>query len=179
MSLSLQEQLLKAKLVSEKQAKEMKKQQRKEKKQKPKGQVETNEVKLRAQQNISDKAKRAKLLNQEKNALADKKAILAQIKQLIELNKITCPGGEIAHQFVVENNIKKIFVDNLLQTRIIKGLIAIVKHDSSYAMVPSAVAEKIAQRDESLIVVQNEVSTSEDDDDDPYADYQIPDDLTW
>jgi hypothetical protein len=54
----------------------------------------------------------------------------------------------------------------------------IVKHSEKYALVPAIVADKIAQRDSESIVfraVKNVASSV----DDPYADYQIPDDLDW
>ncbi len=177
MSLSLQEQLLKAKLVSEKQVKETQKQQRKKKKQ-AKGQKEVDELKLSAQQALLEKAEKAKLLNQQKNAAAEKKALQAQIKQLIELNKINCHDGELAYQFVDDKNIKKILVNEPLQTQLTKGIIAIAKNGNTYAMVPKVIAEKISQRDSSVVIVQN-TSDQHEDDDDPYADYKIPDDLTW
>jgi uncharacterized protein YaiL (DUF2058 family) len=44
--------------------------------------------------------------------------------------------------------------------------------------VPAVVADKIKQRDESVVLSQQAVNTDIDEDD-PYADYQIPDDLMW
>jgi uncharacterized protein YaiL (DUF2058 family) len=63
-----------------------------------------------------------------------------------------------------------------------KGQIAIVKLGELYELVPTAVAEKIKQRDEGLVVMLSEntsVSTDQVDEDDPYADFKIPDDLMW
>ena len=47
--------------------------------------------------------------------------------------------------------------------------------------MPKAVAEKIAQRDAKLILVHNTGSTAANAvaEEDPYADYKIPDDLMW
>ena len=66
-----------------------------------------------------------------------------------------------------------------LQKELIKGQIAIAKLGESYELVPAPVAQKIQQRDESLIVLLNTKSTDAIEEDDPYADYQIPDDLMW
>jgi len=41
------------------------------------------------------------------------------------------------------------------------------------------VAEKIAERDSSSVIRNDNVSDSEVSADDPYADYEIPDDLIW
>ncbi len=46
--------------------------------------------------------------------------------------------------------------------------------------MPAGVAEKIRQRDESVILLLNTRSAAEQvEEDDPYADFQIPDDLMW
>ena len=45
-------------------------------------------------------------------------------------------------------------------------------------MIPSIVAEKIMQRDAACIVSQSS-NRQENEEDDPYADYQVPDDLMW
>ena len=51
--------------------------------------------------------------------------------------------------------------------------------DSEYAIIPAVVADKIAQRDESYIVLNSALSEDVQDEDDPYADFKIPDDLMW
>ncbi|EKZ6239024.1 DUF2058 family protein, partial [Klebsiella pneumoniae] len=48
-----------------------------------------------------------------------------------------------------------------------------------YAIIPAVVAEKIAQRDASSIVLHSALSQDEQDEDDPYADFKVPDDLMW
>lgn len=176
---SLQEQLLKAGVVDEKKAKQIKKEQRKKAKQTPKGQTIKDEAKELAKQVLLEKAQRNRELNLEQQKLVEKKAIAAQIKQLIETNRIDRRDGDIAYQFTDGKKIKKLFVTALLQNQLSRGLIAIVKLADGYELVPSAVAEKIAQRDDSLILLQNQPGAEEVDEDDPYADYQIPDDLMW
>ena len=59
-----------------------------------------------------------------------------------------------------------------------RGQLAIVRLDQGYELVPAKVAEKISQRDPQCVVVLNEART-ELDEEDPYADFQIPDDLMW
>ncbi|MDQ9338253.1 DUF2058 family protein, partial [Escherichia coli] len=41
----------------------------------------------------------------------------------------------------------------------------------------ASVADKIAQRDASSIVLHSALSAEEQDEDDPYADFKVPDDL--
>ncbi|MFG3825821.1 DUF2058 family protein, partial [Escherichia coli] len=51
--------------------------------------------------------------------------------------------------------------------------------ENEYAIIPASVADKIAQRDASFIVLNSALSQEEQDEDDPYADFKIPDDLMW
>ncbi|MEL7287591.1 MAG: DUF2058 family protein, partial [Pseudomonadota bacterium] len=44
---------------------------------------------------------------------------------------------------------------------------------------PRPVANKIAQRDESVIIEQKETESDIPAEDDPYADFVVPDDLMW
>ena len=66
-----------------------------------------------------------------------------------------------------------------VQEQIIRGVLAVVKLGEGYELVPRIVADKIAQRDEHAVVVANTKSGQQVDEDDPYKDYVIPDDLMW
>ena len=176
---SLQDQLLKAGVVDKKKAKEIKKEQRKQAKQQPKGHAQVDEAKEQAKLALEKKSEHDRQMNKELQAQAEKKAIQAQIIQLINVNKINRSGGEIAYQFTDQKKIKKLYVTGDLQQQLIKGQIAIVLLGESYELVPAPVAEKIQQRNEAAIVLLNQKDSQEIDEDDPYADYQIPDDLMW
>jgi uncharacterized protein YaiL (DUF2058 family) len=176
---SLQDQLLKAGIVDKKKAKEIQKEQRKQAKQQPKGSERIDETKEQARKALVEKSQRDRQANKTLQAEADKKAVKAQIIQLINVNKIGRAGGEIAYQFSDGKKIKKLFVTQSLQNELIKGQIAIAKLGESYELVPAPVAQKIQQRDESLIVLLNTKAADAVTEDDPYADYQIPDDLMW
>ena len=183
MALSLQEQLLKAGLTDKKKVNQVKHEKHKKVKLKQKHKIEdTNELKLAAEQAKQEKQARDRQLNLEAKALAEKKAIAAQIKQLIELNLQPKGKGDIACNFTHNNIIKRIYVDQKTQNRISQGKLAIVVLGSSYEIVPMPVADKISQRDEASVVYradaieQSQATTEEDD---WYAEYQIPDDMTW
>ena len=109
----------------------------------------------------------------------------AQVKQLIEMNRVMPGRGDISFNFTDGSIIKKITVDKLTQTQLINGRLAIARlatqsnGDSEYAIIPAIVAEKIAQRDASSIVLHSALSQEVQDEDDPYADFKIPDDLMW
>ncbi len=175
---SLQEQLLKAGIVDQKKAKKIQQEKRKASKSAPKGHAPVDENKERAQRALAEKAERDRELNRQQQAANEKKAIRAQIVQLIRMNRVE-RGGEIPYQFSDGRKIKKIFVTPKLQDELTRGQLAIARLDGSYELLPAAAARKIMQRDADAIVLLNEKSPAAVDEDDPYAAYQIPDDLMW
>lgn len=176
---SLQDQLLKAGIVDKKKVKDIKKEQRKQAKQQPKGHAQVDEAKEQARLALQQRSEQDRKMNKELQAQAEKKEIQAQVIQLIKTNKISRGSGEIAYQFTDEKKIKKLYVTGELQEQLIKGQIAIARLGESYELVPAPVAEKIQQRNEAAIVLLNQKDSQQIDEDDPYADYQIPDDLMW
>ncbi|MEP0001548.1 DUF2058 family protein, partial [Marinobacter sp.] len=111
---SLQDQLLKAGLADEKKAKAIRNEKHKKRKQQPKGAVEVNEAEIRARQAREEKAERDRQLNLERQKQAEKKAIQAQIRQLVETNRLDRSRGETSYQFVHDKKIKKLFVDDTM-----------------------------------------------------------------
>lgn len=179
--MSLRDQLLKSGLANQKQAKKAEKEVSKQKYQEAKGNAQADdEVKRLAEQARLEQAERSRELNRQQREQAEAKAIQAQIRQLIEMNKISTAGAEIAYQFADHNKVKSIYVTPKLQDQLIHGVIAIVREGESYALIPKQVSEKIAQRDPSHIVLLNtKTPSSIAEEEDPYAAYQVPDDLMW
>lgn len=181
---SLQDQLLKAGLVDKNRAKKANKDKQKQTNFARKtGRITVNEAKVSAQQKQVRKAERDRELNLKKQIASNQKAIAAQIIQLIEINKLDRDQGEIPYSFVYENKVKNIVVTESLKNQLTQGRLAIVtllvNKDRKFEIVPAPVAEKIAQRDTECVVQLNEKVNTEENEDDLYADYQIPDDLTW
>lgn len=179
MMASLQEQLLKAGIVDKKKAKQVEQEKRKKAKQGKKGQPQTDEAKELAKKALAEKSARDRELNRQKEKAAEKKAIAAQIKQLIEVNRIDRSHGDSSYQFTDGKKIKKIYVSEKQHQLLSKGSIAIVRLDDRYELVASGVADKIKQRDETIVLVQNQVTDDTTSEDDYYADFKIPDDLMW
>lgn len=176
---SLQEQLLKAGLVDEQQARAAKKAKHKQRKQGRGGQNEAvEENQLRARKVLADKARRDRELNRRQKEQAERKAIRAQIRQLIEVNRQPRDDGELAYNFQDNNKVKRLFVTEDQQKQLSCGLVAIVKLNGHYEVVPVTVAEKIHILDGRCVVVCNAGQQS-DDKEDPYSAYKVPDDLIW
>lgn len=176
---SLQDQLLKTGLADEKKAKAIRNEKHKKRKQQPKGTVEVNEAEIRARQAREEKAERDRQLNLERQKEAEKKAIKAQIRQLVETNRLDRSRGETSYQFVHDKKIKKLFVDDTMVDQLSRGRLAIVFVNDAYEIVAEGVARKIMERDESAVVVLHDRKSDDQGDDDPYAGYEIPDDLMW
>lgn len=179
MSLSLRDQLLKVGLVNEKQAKQAERQKKKEKRLVHKGQVEAdNSSQEAAAKAIAEKAKRDQELNQQQQEKAEKKARAAQIKQLIESSRLPKLDSDDYYNFVDQKKVKRIAVNELVRNKLSSGSLAIVTHAGGYEIIPRDAAVKIEERDPRRIVLLN-VATETPDEDDPYAAYQVPDDLMW
>ncbi|PWC11086.1 DUF2058 domain-containing protein [Brenneria roseae subsp. americana] len=176
--LTLQEQMLKAGLVT---SKKMAKVQRTAKK----SRVQAREARAAVEENKKAQLERDKQLSEQQKQAALSKEYKAQVKQLIEMNRIDLSKGDIGFNFTDNNLIKKIVVDKLTQAQLISGRLAIARlvvgnsGESEYAIIPASVADKIAQRDADSIVLNSALSQEEQDEEDPYADFKVPDDLMW
>lgn len=180
MANSLQDQLLKAGLIDGKKVKQAKQAKKKQKKQQRQSGTEViDENKQAAQKSRSEKVERDRALNRQRDEEAQRKAVVAQIKQLIEINRLPKGKGDVAFNFVDNKKVKKIYVTEEFQVQLSKGRLAIVKLNEQYEIVACPIAEKIAQRDQGSVILCNETVGLEDDEDDYYAEYKIPDDLMW
>ena len=174
-----QDQLLKAGLVTKKQVKKANQEKTRKNKQQPKNAKVVDETKQKAQQAATDKTARDRELNKRKELQARQKATSIEINQLIENNCLARDKNcDIVYNFEHNKKIKRIHINADMQQQIVQGKLAIARIEGGYEIVPKDVAEKIQQRNEKRIVLcsQDQNSTNKDD---PYADYQIPDDLQW
>ncbi len=179
MANSLFDQLQKSGLIDTKKAKQAVKDKRKQDKiQRNSKQPVIDNNKQQAVQAKAEKTEKDKQLNQQRNEKAQRKAFAAQIKQLIEMNAIET-SGEQQFNFTDGKHIKRIYVDTAQIGRLSRGVVAIVKLGDKYIIVPSPVAERIAERDPERIIFKADKDPEIAEEDDPYADYQIPDDLMW
>ena len=176
---SLQEQFLKAGLVDKKKVKQANQEKSQQKKvERRTGTQSVDEVRLAALETQRKNAERARELNAQRDAAAMQKAIMAQIVQMVQQSRQSKGKGDIAYNFTHDNKIKRIYVSAAVQANLIAGRLVIVCQGENTELVPKVIADKIAERDPSLVVRVNKTST-EIDADDPYAAFQIPDDLMW
>ncbi|MCK5814045.1 MAG: DUF2058 domain-containing protein [Cocleimonas sp.] len=181
---SLQDQLLGAGLSNKQKARKINSAKKKAVNQSRK---ENTELKNEAA-DLAEKARQEQLLksqqsNTEHNEQANQKAIAAQIRQIIEMNSIekTKDHQGQTYNFTDANKIKTLYVSTQNHDLISRGRLAIARLEQSYHLIPMEAANKINERDSRFIVLLNDPMKVDSDQnaDDPYADYQIPDDLMW
>jgi uncharacterized protein len=176
---SLAEQLLKAGLVDKNKAKQAHQEKSKQKKvERRTGEQSVDEAKAAAAEVQRKNAEKAREANAQRDAAATQKAIVAQIAQMIQQNKQDKGRGDIPYNFTHGTKIERIFVSGMVQSHLVAGRLVIVCLGGAVELVPRVIAEKIAERDAS-IVVQVKKSAEVVEEDDPYAAFKIPDDLMW
>lgn len=176
---SLQEQFLKAGLIDKKKVKQVHQEKSKQKKiERQTGTQSVDEARLAAQEMQRRNAERARELNAQRDAAATRKAIEAQIAQMVQQNRQSKGSGDIAFNYTHGTRIERLYVSATVHAHLAAGRLVIVCLGGTAELVPRVIADKIAERDPSLVIRVTKAST-EVDADDPYADFKIPDDLMW
>ncbi|MFV5501355.1 DUF2058 domain-containing protein [Acinetobacter sp. 226] len=174
---ALQAQLLKAGLVDNKKAKKLSKQAVHEKRT---GDSSDAEIKAKIEQTKQEKLAKDQAIEREKKAALQEKELKAAIMQMINQHKIRDTDGEIAYQFIDDSKIKKVYLNQQIYNALVAGSLVIARENESYAFLPKALADRINAKMQGFIIVNNSEKNEETtDEEDPYADYVIPDDLMW
>jgi uncharacterized protein YaiL (DUF2058 family) len=184
MSNALRDQLLKAGLVNTKQVKQAAKNKQREmlvskEQKKPDEQSMLRQQALHAQ---TEKAERDRQLNQQRKEAAEARAIEAQIKQLVDAHRLPVKDAtDVPFNFTDEGKVKRIYIADAMRAAISNGQMAIVRGGDAYEIVNDEIAAKIAERHAPSIVLWNkpEANPMQNADTDPYAAYDVPDDLLW
>ena len=185
MSDSLRDQLLKAGLVTRKQAVQAERQQHKQQHRQTKGHKPSaaDEAQRRAvEQARATKAARDQALNRERQARAEARALEAQVAQILESHRLPRPESDEYFNFVDLGRVRRIPVDASLRERILRESVRIVRCGSRYELVLPEVAERVRERDPSAVITLATASATTAvpaADDDPYKDFPVPDDLMW
>lgn len=177
MANSLQDQLLKAGLVNEQQVKQAKTKQRKGKRAGGGQSAESAARSAEAQQAAAEKRRHDQELNRRREEERQRKADLVALWQLVHDSRVSRGNGDIAYNFADGAALKRLYVKAEQQQAIASGKLAIVRHDDFYELVPPSVAERAEAVDPPTLVVWNRPQQTHPDD--PYAGFEVPDDLMW
>lgn len=176
---SLQDQLLKAGLANQKQAKQATKAKKKQARDQRKGADTGESAADRAMREKQAQAQRSKQLNAERDAAQNEKALLAQVKQMVVSCRLDISMGEQSYNFVDGKAIKKLYVTDQQQEQLSRGHLVIIGLNGEHSVVPAIVGKRIEERTDQVLVVKATAQDHIVEEDDPYADYVIPDDLMW
>jgi uncharacterized protein YaiL (DUF2058 family) len=174
---TLQDQLLKAGLVDKNKANKTRKELRKQTRQQrnKKASATPSAEQLRQQ----EKAAKDRELNLRRDESRKQREIAAQIKQLVDAHRHPRSKNDDDKPFYFNNKgkVKQMYVSADTHKMITSSKLVIVNCNGVFELVPKEIAEKIRQRNPSLVIdLTEEQPTSEDD---PYAEYKVPDDLIW
>jgi len=181
---SLQEQLLKAGLTTKQKARQANTDTRKKNKQKRSGVAHGASLQEQIKQDlkVSKQEKFAKdlALNADrKHELAEKEQHL-RIQQILQSHQLKNVNGDSEYNYTFANKIKKLFVDTMTHKALVNGRLALCGLDEITYIVTTETAGKLASLSDNVVLVQNDKIITEDaNEDDPYADFQIPDDMMW
>jgi uncharacterized protein len=177
----LQEQLIKAGLAKKSKAAAVAREQNKARD--AKGPSGPSEIQLEAERARVEKVERDRALAAERKAKAQIAELRAQARQIIRDRKVP-RSGESEYRFTADGAIRTVLVNEDLRKKLSSGFLVIARMDESYELLPRAAAEKVRERDASLIVLDHgqaagsePATTSEDDA--YYAQFKVPDDLVW
>ena len=178
MSMSLRDQLLAAGLGTKKQAKEATQAKRPPSRHQP---APLSAERLAANKAQAAKTARDQELNRRQQEKAAAKARRAEVKQLIEQHRIAPVQSEEYFNFTDGSRLARLAVTPALREQLIAGTLAVVRYEGHYAMVPESIVPRIRERDEHAVVQEapKTASATAADEDDPYKDFVVPDDLTW
>ncbi len=181
MAKSLADQLLKAGLVDKKKLKQAEHQKRVQTKQVQQGKLpaEQSVQEVVAQQRAAKQA-RDRELNEQRLAEERARALAAQVKQMLQHHQQEIKGEE-SFGFVDPRNrkVKKIYVSAQAHDHLSHGRLVLCADAEQYYAVPRTIANKIAERLSEAIVYTGAEQNKVEDQEDPYKDYPIPDDLMW
>jgi uncharacterized protein YaiL (DUF2058 family) len=183
----LQEQLLKAGLVKKSKVAEVAREQNKARH--AKGAPGPSEIELEAERTRAGKVERDRALAVERKAQARIAELRAQARQIIEDRKVP-RSGESEYRFTADGAIRTLLVNDDLRRKLSSGVLVIARLGDRYELLPRAAADKVRERDASMVVLDHGLldhgvdasaghtaGTSEDDA--YYAQFQVPDDLVW
>jgi len=178
---SLQEQLLKAGLTTEHKAKVAKTEKRKaQKKKKKKGATsDQSDLQKHIAQTKLEQQRKAEELNQAKQIELKEREQVARVKQILEHHNQDEIRGDVTFNFTYNNKIKELDVNEQTKQALVKGRLAICVLEGLFYVLQDEPARKVAEVDEKYIVLHVIDDKQGKDEDDPYADFEVPDDLTW
>ncbi len=132
-----------------------------------------------AARNQQERREREAAERAKREAAARKKAIKNEIRDLVRKHQVNNPEADTPYNFLVGDKIKRVYVTPEQNTALARGELTIVFQDGKRCLIPAATAAKIHELDPERIIIRNTPEDANEQKDDPYAGYEVPDDLMW
>lgn len=176
---SMADQLLKAGLTNKHKAAKARKAVNHQQKLKDKGKLSETDAERQAREAKEAAAARDKELNAAQAAERAAREQAAQGRNIVAHAQQKLAEGEQSFHYTLGSTVKTLLLSQDQHRHLSRGLLAIADLDGKAALIPAAAAEKLQQRCPELLLAWHQGEDDTPDEDDPYADYQIPDDLMW
>jgi uncharacterized protein YaiL (DUF2058 family) len=181
---SLQDQLLKAGLTTKQKTRQANADKRKKNKQQRSGVQHDATLQEQVKKDLAkakvDKLTKDNALNEELNQQLAQKEKMLRIQQILTHQQIKNTLGDNIYNYTFGSKVKKLSLDAITHKALVNGRLSLCGLNDVTYLVTSETAEKLAELDANVVLVQNDkVIDEQADENDPYADYQIPDDLMW
>lgn len=184
MAKSLQEQLLQSGAAKPKQAKKARRekaQSEKAARREGKTPAEQQELARQVAQAQAQKRERDRQLNAAQKVQREARELEHSVAQIISRNRVEAGADDhdsVAYSYTIATHIHRIEVSDNQRQDLAAGRLAVARHRDTAALVPRSVALRLMEKipEQVWLVSVDEKSV---DADDPYAEYQVPDDLMW
>lgn len=179
---SLFDQLKKSGLVDEKKAQKIKKEkyQQTKKKKGKKAKPQVSESAQLAAEAAAKNAERDRQLNLERQQQQQKKELQAAVRQVIQSNQLKGYDGDVSYNFADGSKVKTLNVNAKVHKQLSNETVRVARFGNGYALIPAEAVEKIESKDASVLIpLQSKDSGMSKEDEDYYAQFEIPDDLVW
>lgn len=114
----------------------------------------------------------------QREAVAERKRVKAEIKTIIEADKIEQTVGESVYSFQVGKRIRQMFISEPIQKQLVAGELVITRLNGSTYLIPAETGKRVQALNPDWVVIVPTADNATDGGDE-YADYQVPDDLKW
>jgi hypothetical protein len=181
MSESLRDQLLKAGLVSEKQARQAERESGQQKYRQ--GKRPKKDRAARAQSapdpGLAAKAERDRELNRRRQQRAEAKARESELRQLLDQLRLPKPESDDYFNFVDGGKVRRVPVDPALRGQIVRGEVLLARCAGRYELLPATSADRVRERHADALVPLESQTGAQTENEDWYKGFEVPDDLVW
>jgi len=132
--------------------------------------------------NKQGKPKKAAIQTPVETEIILNKTIRVEIKKLLRANKLNDKDGEIPYNYIINSQVKRFYLNAEQQKRITNGELVITNWNDRSYLIPSLIVGELHKLHPALPIasaIADDKSKEHEKIDEEYADYVIPDDLTW